>query len=54
MLYLIEQLAKLFQLWYMKRRRTNEAISSHMLRFHPQDYRRIVLAKYYDKLGKYL
>lgn len=36
---LLETPARIFQLWYMKRRRTTELVSDSELRFHPRDAR---------------
>lgn len=41
------------QLWYMKKRRTNEVIRSGMIRFHPRDAREWVREKYAQQLGKW-
>ncbi len=38
-LKLIEQPAKLFQLWYMQKHRTTEIVTDSVLRFHPRDAR---------------
>lgn len=53
LLFPFEQLIKYLQLLYMRPRRTNEVVTPHMLRFHPKDYRRLVLRQYYDRLRKY-
>lgn len=42
----LEFIAKYLQLWYMKDHRTTEVVTDHMLRFHPKDYRELVLKKY--------
>ncbi|MFC1647019.1 hypothetical protein ACFL1A_01915 [Patescibacteria group bacterium] len=34
---LFEQIAKNIQLWYMRKRRTNEVVSDNILKFHPSD-----------------
>lgn len=52
-LYPLEWLAKFLQLWYMKRRRTTEVITDHLLRFHPKDYRPMVLEEYQKRLRQY-
>lgn len=36
---LIEPLARMFQLWYMKKHRTSEVIAPSVIRFHPSDAR---------------
>ncbi len=50
---LLEFPAKHIQLWYMKRRRTNEVISDTMLRFHPKDARQWVKRKLSARLSCY-
>ena len=35
----MEQPAKVFQLWYMNKRRTSEVVGDYVLRFHPRDAR---------------
>lgn len=52
-LFIIEKLAKTLQLWYMKKHRTIETISSHFLAFHPLDYKSFVLKEYNKRLNKY-
>lgn len=42
---LVEPIVKYLQLWYMKKRRTNEVIRHGMIRFHPRDARRWVREK---------
>lgn len=44
---LLEIVAFRFQLWYMKSKRTIEVVESHRVRFHPNDCRKWVLAKYH-------
>ena len=36
---ILEPIAKIIQLWYMRKHRTNEVITDTMLRFHPKDAR---------------
>lgn len=49
----LEWLAKKLQLWYMRRHRTTEITSDHMLAFHPFDYQEKVLEEYKKRLKKY-
>ncbi len=49
---LLEQVAKIFQLWYMQNRRTTEIISDGVLRFHPQDSRQWIFKEYAARLQK--
>jgi len=49
-LNIIENLARNFQLWYMKKRRTTETITEGIIRFHPQDARAWILKEYNLKL----
>ena len=49
-LFILNYLAKAIQLWYMKKHKTKEIISDHMLAFHPFDYKGFVL-KEYNKYG---
>src|SRR3989344_1331489 len=46
----LEQIARKTQLWYMAKRRTQEAISAKVLRFHPVDARTWLLANYQNRL----
>lgn len=39
LIIIFEFIVKLFQLWYMKKRRSAEVITNHLLRFHPHDAR---------------
>lgn len=47
-----EELARKFQLWYMKSPQGLERISDGALYFHPEDYRQKVLAKYRKRIEK--
>ena len=49
----IELGLELFQLTYMKSRRTNEVVRDGYLRFHPKDARKWILKKYKRNLQKY-
>lgn len=49
----LERLARLLQLWYMKKRRTKELVETHRLAFHPTDYRKYILAEYEKRARKY-
>lgn len=47
----LEFLSKKLQLWYMKKHVTSEVVSDTILAFHPKDYTKSVLKKYYkDKI----
>ncbi|MBI3070029.1 MAG: hypothetical protein HYY87_01855 [Candidatus Levybacteria bacterium] len=48
-----EFLAKVLQLWYMRKHRTIEIISDHMLAFHPLDHRQKILKEYNKRLRQY-
>lgn len=48
----IENLVKIFQLWYMRKRRTTEVISDGIIRFHPRDARSWVMTDYQKRLEK--
>ncbi len=50
---MVEEIAKRFQLWYMRNRRTSEVIKDGIIRFHPQDAREWVMEKYKKRI-KYL
>ena len=50
---MIELLARKLQLWYMKKRRTNEVITDTALRFHPKDARVWVKKKFAARLKRY-
>ena len=52
-LLILEKLAQLFQLWYMKKHRTKETVESHFLAFHPFDYKSFVLKEYKKRLIRY-
>ncbi len=49
----LEPFAKMFQLWYMKKHRTNEEISQYILAFYPFDYKEKLIEKYHRRLKKY-
>lgn len=51
-LCMVESIAKVFQLWYMQKRRTTEVIERDVLRFHPRDARLWVKKKYALRLKK--
>lgn len=51
-LRLLEQPVRMFQLWYMKKRRTSEVIEPGVLRFHPLDARGWVRQKYANHLKR--
>jgi len=48
----IEKFTKIFQLWYMRKRRTTEVVVDNLIKFHPQDHREWVLQKYQEKLER--
>jgi hypothetical protein len=48
----LENPAKFFQLWYMRRRRTHEVIAQRMLRFHPNDARVWIKKELHKRLAK--
>lgn len=50
-LKLLEPLAKSFQLWHMKNRRTTETISDDALRFHPRDTKAFVASELARRLS---
>ena len=52
-LRLLEPLAKATQLWYMRKRRTNEVISGSVIRFHPTDARAWVRGAFAKGLARY-
>lgn len=49
-LSIFEHLARNFQLWYMKKRRTTEVVSEGVIRFHPHDARAWILGEFQRKL----
>ena len=51
--YILEPLAKFFQLWYMRRHRTSEVITDTVIRFHPKDARVWVKRKLASRLARY-
>ncbi|MBI4990527.1 hypothetical protein HZB96_00355 [Candidatus Gottesmanbacteria bacterium] len=48
---MVEELAKRFQLWYMRNRRTKEVIKEGIIRFHPQDAREWVMKEYRRRIS---
>lgn len=50
---LVEPLAKIIQIWYMKKHRTSEVITDTMLRFHPEDARVWVKRRLRARLAKF-
>ncbi|MBI2613700.1 MAG: hypothetical protein HYW62_02925 [Candidatus Levybacteria bacterium] len=52
-LFILEKFSKFLQLLYMKRHRTKETISDHMLAFHPFEYKDHVLKEYNRRLRRY-
>lgn len=51
--FVLEKLAKVLQLGFMKRHITTETISDNFLAFHPFDYRNKILNLYNQKIKKY-
>lgn len=49
-LSIFERLARHFQLWYMRKRRTTEVVSEGVIRFHPQDARVWILREFQKRL----
>ncbi len=47
---IIEPWVMRVQLWYMRRRRSNEVVREHIIRFHPHDARTWVLKQYARRL----
>lgn len=50
---LFEFLAKIFQLWNIKRHTTRETVTKYLLAFHPLDYRTMILDEYKKRLKAY-
>lgn len=48
-----EPIAKVLQLWYMRKRRTSEIISSSILRFHPRDARWWIKEEFARRLSRH-
>ena len=53
LLKLFEYPVKIFQMWYMRKRRTTEIVTDTILRFHPRDMRGIVKKKLTRRLKRY-
>lgn len=53
LLKFMEPLARMIQLWYMKKHRTTEVIGDMMLRFHPKDARVWVKRALLSRLARY-
>ena len=49
----MERIAKLLQLWYMRKRRTTEVVSDKVLRFHPRDARVWVKQELQHRLDRF-
>lgn len=49
---LLEPIARVVQLWYMRNHRTHEVISDTSLRFHPKDARVWIKRKLRTRLAK--
>jgi hypothetical protein len=49
----IEILLRKFQLWYMRKKITNEIISNVIIRFHPNDIKARIIRKYLSRIRKY-
>lgn len=52
-LKLLEKPSRFFQLWYMRKHRTNEVISDTVLRFHPKDARIWIKRKLASRLSAF-
>ena len=52
-LKLLEKPSRFFQLWYMRKHRTNEVISDTILRFHPKDARIWIKRKLASRLAAF-
>lgn len=50
---ILENFLKKFQLWYMRKRQTNELVKDGVIRFHPHDAREWILREYRNRLEKY-
>lgn len=50
---ILESLAKAFQLWYMRKRRSTEVVSDTLIRFHPHDARIWIKRALGRRLAKY-
>ena len=48
-----ETIFRVFQLYYMRHRRTNEVIRKGYLRFHPYDARTKIISSYKKRIKKY-
>ena len=49
----LEKPSRFFQLWYMRKNRTNEVISDTILRFHPKDARIWIKRKLASRLAAF-
>ena len=49
----LESLAKKFQLWYMRKKRSQEEIHSGALFFHPHDSRQKILSHFQKRTSKF-
>lgn len=52
-LFILEWLAKQFQLWFINKHKTTEIVSDKLLAFHPFDYKNKILSSYKERLKKY-
>lgn len=52
-LLFFEAIAEKLQLFYMRKKRTKEIITSSLLAFHPKDMQEIVLRKYKERIKRY-
>jgi hypothetical protein len=53
LLQLLEKPAKHVQLWYMRKKRTSEAVSDTVIRFHPHDARLRILSLLGSRIKRY-
>jgi hypothetical protein len=53
LLDVVEILLRKFQLWYMRKKITNEIVSNVIIRFHPNDTKVRIIRKYLSRIRKY-
>jgi hypothetical protein len=53
LLFIFEHIAKIVQLWLIKKHITTETVKDNFLAFHPYDYKNKVLSEYKNRLKKY-
>ncbi len=52
-LFILERVAKIFQIWYMRDDKTNETVNDRILAFHPFEYKEYALKEYNKRLKQY-